>query len=266
MTGPSLGLDPRTHAYRDDVADMALAGKILAHYYAIPKIKSIVVPVADLYKEQAKDAELGSQLFHGERFAVVDMTDGWSWGYGLHDHYVGYLQTEALGDEVDATHIVTAPRLDISGIGELPMGSRITAAQAEGHGDAARPIGETAPDAVAIAEAFLDAPYLWGGRTTAGIDCSGLVQLAWSLAGHDLPRDSDLQLDALTGDIPEGGDLKRGDIIFFPNHVGLMADAETLLHATQHHGKVVTEPLADVIARIAEEHDQVVTGRKRIGS
>ncbi len=217
LEGRSLGLDPRTHAYRDDVADMALAGKVLAHYYAIPNIRGVAAPMADLYKQPDEESELGSQLLFGHRFAVVDMTDGWSWGYGLDDRYVGYVRTSNLGEPTEASHVVAALSATLDGIGDVPMGSLLTAKQAAGLGDAALEIGDTLPDPVATAEKFADTPYLWGGRTSAGIDCSGLVQIAWAMAGHQLPRDSDLQLAALDTDIAEGDALQRGDIVFFPN-------------------------------------------------
>lgn len=263
LSGRSPELDRRTNAYRDDVADLSLAGKVLAHYYAVPMHRSITVASANLFEEQSLDAQLGSQLLFGEAFAVVDMTDGWSWGFGLHDHYVGYLETAALGAPSPASHIVIEHGVEIDGIGEIPLASRVTDDIAASLGKAARPLHAVSGDPLAIAESFVGSPYLWGGRTRAGIDCSGLVQVAFALAGHGLPRDSDQQLEAIDNDVAEQ-EMRRGDIVFFPDHVGLLADSETLLHATRHHGAVVAEPLTDVVARISDEHERPIIGLKRI--
>lgn len=228
LAGRSAKLDRRVNAYRSDIADIALADRVFAPYYAVPVVRETVADVADLYKSPSDDSELGSQLLQGETFAVLDSVDGWSWGYATRDHYVGYVRDSALGGIAEPAPVA---------------------------GDA---------DMTSAAETLLDAPYLWGGRSPAGIDCSGLVQFALAAAGIGAPRDSDLQLETLGADIAESENLQRGDLIFFPDHVGIMADAERLIHATCHWGKVVIEPLADVVARIAVEHPVPVIGRRRI--
>lgn len=154
-----------------------------------------------------------SQLLPGETFSVVETSGGWAWGYSDHDKYVGYVDARAL----------RAPA-------EPP----------------ANP--EAATDAAAIAESFLDMPYLWGGRGIAGIDCSGLVQIAYGRTGIALPRDSDQQAALGTTDLP--AELQRGDLIFFPDHVAMMTGPADAVHANGHHMRVVTEPLADIISRI----------------
>lgn len=150
-----------------------------------------------------------SELLSGEAFMLLDISGGWAWGYCGHDHYVGYVEASALGDAAPAAPLEAA-------------------------------------DAVAAAETFLDMTYLLGGRGGAGIDCSGLVQRSLAAIGTPAPRDSDMQV-ALGAEI--AGDLKRGDLISFIGHIGLMMDSERLIHATGHHGKVVIEPLAEVAAR-----------------
>lgn len=279
LSGRSERLDPRVNAYRADLADMALAGRIFAHYYAFPARRACIAAHAPLHAEPDRNATMTSELLFGETFAVIDRSTAWAWGYCEHDHYVGYLPAEALGEASqpgtamlsDDVDVHEAPDSGSAVIASLPMGARIDATAQDGWietplGFVAEASVITAPqtDPVAVAERLIDAPYVWGGRTRSGIDCSGLVQIAFGQCGIDLPRDSDLQMAASGADLPDDADLQRADIVFFPNHVGLMTDRETLLHATHHHGKVVTEPLAHVVARIAAEHEVPILTRKRI--
>lgn len=152
-----------------------------------------------------------SELLAGEWFDVLDTRDGWAWGWCAHDHYVGYMHAASLGE---------APRHH-----ESP-----------------------ASDPVEAALRFLDMPYLLGGRGGAGIDCSGLVQRAFAAVGVSLPRDSDMQ-QALRAPLAADAPLRRGDLIGFPGHVGLMLDGEMLVHATAHWGRALIEPLGDVAGR-----------------
>ena len=144
-------------------------------------------------------------------------------------------------------------------------GDTLTGPQGSVPASAVAPLYAVADDPVATAEAMLDTPYLWGGRSNEGIDCSGLMQTMLARGGLDAPRDSDLQLAGLSGDISLSAPYQRGDIIYFVDHVGVMVDDATLLHATRHAGKVVKEPLATVVARIeGEGHAPAIVGRKRI--
>lgn len=166
----------------------------------------------------------------GECFMLLDESGGWAWGYSKHDHYVGYVHADAL------TNTATSAA-------KLPM-----------------------QDIVEAARTFLDRPYLWGGRGGRGIDCSGLVQRSLAAAGVAVPRDSDMQMAVLGSDLPEGVPLQRGDLVFFPGHVGIMVDAHDIIHATQHFGRTVIEPLADVVSRIGEHNDEPVIARRRVAS
>ncbi len=202
----------------------------------------------------------------GESFAVVDLSGAWAWGYSLHDGYVGYLDTAALGAFVPPTHIVSSPAALLFAdrsikspvVDRLPMGARLVATgeddsfvqTASGfvHRRHLVPIGLVEPDYVEVAGRLAGVPYLWGGRSGNGIDCSGLVQLALGFAGIACPRDSDQQR-TLGSAVPDGEPLQRGDLVFLPGHVGIMANPIHLLHANAFWMSVVSEPLADVLAR-----------------
>ena len=216
-----------------------------------------------------------SQLTFGEPFAVVDQSGDWAWGYGLHDRYVGYVAADALGADRVSTHYVAtaaAPIFTTADIKSpvaytLSIGARISGEQADAfiatpdgfiHQRHVRAIDDPETDVVAITERLLGAPYLWGGRGDGGVDCSGLVQRAFGLAGIAVPRDSDQQA-AIGREIAEGEQLARGDIILFRGHVGLMVDTNRLIHANAHWMAVTIEPLETVVARGA-----AIIARRRI--
>jgi hypothetical protein len=244
---------------------------VFAPHYALPLPHGCVVASTPVRGSPSSDATAVSELLHGEEFAVVDSSGGWAWGYSSHDNYVGYVAVDALGPLVAMTHVVATPAaLVFSGpsikspvVERLPMGVRLAAIGVEDaflvldHGFVHRrhvaPIAEQAVDFVEVASRLIGVPYRWGGRSGDGIDCSGLVQLALGFTGTNVPRDSDQQ--AMLGDaIAEGTPLRRGDLVFLPGHVGIMADATHLLHANAHWMRVVTEPLSDVLARQPEGH------------
>jgi cell wall-associated NlpC family hydrolase len=271
--------DPRLNAYRPDLADARLAGKVEAARFVEGERRRVVAPAAPLKRRPADDAPLDSEVFRGEAFTVLEDTDeGWSWGQLETDGYVGYVPGAALG-AVDPrpTHRVTAlrtflfpgPDLKLPHQGFLTIGARLAlAGTAETRGTAYAMIAGAggavaarhvepldappANDFVAVAERFLGVPYLWGGRTSLGVDCSSLVQLALMVAGKPAPRDSDLQ-EAMLGSEVEGATeapLKRGDLVFWPGHVGIMIDGEYMIHASGHHMEVAIEPLKVAMERI----------------
>lgn len=284
LAGTSQVYDPRVVAIRPDLADIAVAGQYFAPHYAAPMMRSGVLPAASLRASPSLEAEQTSELLFGEGFALLDLTGGWAWGYSLPDHYVGYLAAEALGAPIAPTHRVTAaeailhsaPDAASGGSAILPRGALVMGEEqgewlATPHGFLPRAAlveaDDRDDDPAGIAEALVGAPYLWGGRTAKGIDCSGLVQLAWSAAGVPLPRDSDLQFAALGPDrAVDPAALARGDLVFFPGHVGIMTDPETIVHASRHWGAVKAEPLADLVARVAaEDKDPPIIGARRPG-
>jgi hypothetical protein len=283
LTGTSQAFDPRVVAIRPDLADIAVAGTHFAPHYAAPMMRSGVLPAASLRASPSVDADQTSELLFGEGFALLDLTGGWAWGYSLADHYVGYLAAEALGAPIAPTHRVemieamlhSDPDAASGGPAVLPRGALVMGEPegewlATSHGylplAALVEVGMHEDDPAELAEQMIGAPYVWGGRTAKGIDCSGLVQLVWAAAGVQLPRDSDLQLASLGPDKDiDPAQLERGDLVFFPGHVGIMADHQTIVHASRRWMAVNSEPLADVIARSAAKgHDVPVTGYKRL--
>lgn len=275
LSGPSVILDPRIHAVRRDIADISLADRVFAPHYAAPETCACAAVSAMLRGTPDDNAVAVSQLVLGESFAIVDQSGGWAWGYGLHDRYVGYLRADALGPTGLATHVISAaeaPLFDRADIkapvrGGLPIGARVVGredgdfiAVAGGfvHQRHALAIDAAEPDPVVVAERLLGAPYVWGARGADGVDCSGLVQRALGLAGIVAPRDSDQQR-TLGSEIADGDQLRRGDIILFEGHVGLMVDESRLIHANAHWMAVTIEPLATVMAR-----GNAVVARRRL--
>ena len=262
------------HAVRRDIADIALAEWIFAPHYARADHQTLASLSAMLLTRPSHSAEASSQLLHGEGFAVLDISGGWAWGYCAHDHYVGYLPTEALKPRQDTSHVVSAreapifdaPSIKAPVVGTLTLGARLAGAidndfvGSETGFVHRRHVAPLPADPVAIAKRLIDSPYLWGGRGAGGIDCSGLIQLAHELAGIRCPRDSDQQREGLGRLLDDSAPLMRGDLVFFPGHVGLMVDEGRMIHANAFWMAVTIEPLADVMAR----SDHPVLARRRL--
>lgn len=282
LSGRSVKLDKRIHAVRGDLADLSLAGTLFAPHYARAVAMLCDAPGTMVHQAPSFHATAVTQLLRGETFYLLDVTGEWAWGFCGHDGYVGYVPRvwlEAPAEE--SSHIVTAPSAPVFTAPDIkaeifqfwPAGARF-AGIAEGdfiatdlgyihrrHADA---IGGTESDWAAVAQRFTGMPYVWGGRGHGGIDCSGLVQVALARCGYSAPRDTDMQRDGIGEPMAEGEPLRRGDLVFFPGHVGIMADGEHLIHANAHWMAVVTEPLADVVARLAESVEQPILARRRI--
>ncbi len=263
--------DPRITAARPDLADVALAGKLVRPHYAEAVIREVAVVRTPLLAEPRGEAEALSELLLGERFAVLDLAAGWAWGQGLHDGHVGYVEALALAAPAPGErHVVgpsdgllfRAPTIKAAVAAWIPAGSElslkpapepfleVTAGPFAGNFlhrlHAAAPSG----DWVTIAEGFRGTPYRWGGRTRAGIDCSGLLQIAGKIAGRTPRRDSDLQFAEAGRDVTLA-EAARGDVVWWPGHIGVMTSPTDLLHATAHAMTTLTEPLERVAARIA---------------
>jgi len=275
-------LDPRLNPYRKDIAAAHLRGQVQVAHFLEGTTYEVVEPLADLRRDPAHEAALDTQALKGERVTVYEMSEeGWAWGQLESDGYVGYLSANALGPAGPATtHRVCVPRtfgfpaanIKLPPMIALPMGASIAISRTtdtfaiDGYGwhyplGHVAPIGAKHDDFVAIAEMFADVPYLWGGKSSLGIDCSGLVQLALNTAGQPCPRDTYMQESAV-GSAIALADLRRGDLVFWKGHVAIACDAETLIHANAHHMMVVSEPAAEAIARISAAGSEVTSVRR----
>ncbi|CAN7172031.1 NlpC/P60 family protein [Rhizobium sp. LjRoot30] len=266
--------DRRLHAFRPDLAEQDLEGRVEATRFVRGDTARIATPVVALRPRPDAAAGIDTELLLGEEVTVFDRADGWAWAKAGEDGYVGYLPEAALATEVPApTHRIAVPRSFVYPRAELrspvvkalSMGSRISViGEEETRGtryfllaDGGAVIAahclpvETVldTDPVTIALRFLETPYLWGGRSGFGLDCSGLVQLSLMMAGRKVPRDTDMQAAFPAEDL-ERHDLRRGDLVFWKGHVGFMEDEATLLHANGHTMTVARENFDKAVERI----------------
>jgi len=273
--------DPRTTPSNGRVAHASLEGEVEAESFVEGTWMTVQQPIANLSPNPGGDRS--SQLLFGERFLVLDVQDGQAFGQTERDGYVGWIGSSALTQAPEASHWVIAPathlypKPDFKTRAEVALffGSAVNVTSERqgfhriqtGHyvpRQHLMPIAARFDDPVGVADLFLGTPYLWGGTSRWGLDCSGLTQLAFIACGTTCPRDSDQQAAALGEDIAEGETLQRGDLVFWKGHVGLMADDTMLLHANAHHMSVAYEPLPDAVARIEAAGDGPVTARKRV--
>jgi len=265
-----MTLDPRTNAFRPDLAAKHLQGRVEARHFVDGVKHQVIEPIADLRREPAHEAPLDTQALFGDIVTVYETSDeGWCWGQLENDGYVGYLSANALGPVGPApTHRVAVPRtfgfpganIKLPPMMALPMGATLPIVKQterfalNGFGwhfplTHVMPLSAKAPDFVAVAETLLAAPYLWGGKSSLGIDCSGLVQIALQAAGMPCPRDTYMQ-EAALGQASSLDALRRGDLIFWKGHVAIARDGATIVHANAHHMMVAIEPVAEALARI----------------
>jgi cell wall-associated NlpC family hydrolase len=266
--------DPRTHAYRADLAADVLRGMVSAPRYVKGEPRVVVQSAAPLWSSPDASKGWASQVLYGTPVRVYEERDGWAWAQVVRDGYVGYVRADALASEFEpATHRVRAPGTfvyaapDAKAQPGLHLSLEALLRVAEVGPGFARLAGggfvpvqhivdvdAFAPDFVAVAERFAGTPYVWGGKTRMGLDCSGLVQVAMHAAGRDCPRDSDMQMAELGTPVEVRSDLaglQRGDLVFWNGHVGIMTGPSTLLHANAYHMAVTAEPFPGAVNRIA---------------
>ncbi len=277
--------DPRLTPARGDIAAKHLEGKVEAARFVEGETFEIADAMAPLRLGPSADAEQATQALKGERAIIYDRSgEGWAWGQLKADGYVGWLPDAALARlGATPTHKVTAlrtlafpgPSIKLPPSDALMMESRITVTREDGMFAVTREgwfvpkihlagLDVHAPDFVAVAERFVGTPYLWGGKSSLGIDCSGLVQLSLQASGKQCPRDSDMQQSQLGRelDAAEARQLQRGDLIFWKGHVAIARDAATIVHANAFHMATVIESTSEAFARIAAAGSAVVAIRR----
>ncbi len=272
-------LDPRLNAYRPDLADISLEGRVTAERFTAGRPAQVARGVAALRRAPSAEAPQDTQLLSGEEVAVFDEAEGWAWMQNATDGYVGYVESAALGAAAGApshnvkvlrSFLFPGPDLKLPPLDALTMTGRVAVTGTEGaysqvafggqqgwiYSRHLAAEGEIEPDFVATALQFLGVPYLWGGKASGGLDCSGLVQVALVRAGLPCPRDSGTQaanLGAAVAWEPGRRELRRGDLIYFPGHAAIALDARDVVSANAHAMMVSIEPLADLEARVKEE-------------
>ncbi len=278
-------LDRRLNVIRPDLADAKLEGRIQAERFITGEPAQVALPVVGLRPKPEMVSGIDTELLLGEAIRVFDRADGWAFVQAEADGYVGYMPQVAIGAVEVATHTVIAPRTFLYPAAELrkppvaafSMGSRLTFVgeeekrgtrylmTAKGEGVIAAhclPVDRfVCDDYVSVALRFLETPYLWGGRSGFGIDCSGLVQLSMAMTGKFALRDTDMQVKSLGTEI-EREELRRGDLVFWKGHVGIMEDETTLLHANGHTMNVARENLDEAIQRIGWLYDRPTAYRR----
>jgi cell wall-associated NlpC family hydrolase len=281
-----LNFDKRLTPARPDLAAEHLREQIEAEAYAPGRRMQVRVSHVNVQRLPSDDAPTDTQALHGETLIAYEERAGWCWVQLDRDRYVGYVCAEALTEnitkashQVSARHtmIYAAPDIKSPPLDALPFGAEvhIVAADAQFSQTEAgfifsrhlAPVSHPLVEFVGLAEMFLHTPYLWGGKTDMGIDCSGLVQVALGAAGVAAPRDTDMMEAALGRPVAvdEGlRGLRRGDLVFWRGHVGIMQSKDMLLHANAHFMMVTSEPLIVARDRIRKNASSEITSVRRV--
>jgi hypothetical protein len=289
----SMTFDPRVTPARPDLAAQHLQGRVAAARFVTGTEFEVRDAQAPVRRQPSPEAPLDTEVLHGERVTIYDDNgEGWSWGQLASDGYVGWIPTNALtppgpppSHRVAALRTLVFPVRSIKAppVGALPLGSRVAVSAtlppgknkegadltdlASGFCVPTRhlaPLDCTEPDFVAVAERFIGAPYLWGGKTSLGLDCSALVQTALIACGIGCPRDSDMQERALAAPLPKDDPAawRRGDLLFWKGHVAIVRDGDTIVHANAFHMAVAIEPTRDALHRIADAGSPLVSVKR----
>ncbi len=281
-------LDPRRNVFRSDLAAESLYGKVSVPRYVRGSTAQVSRPATPVFREPDASSSIDTEALFGEIVTVYDERAGWAWVQLACDGYVGYVPASTLKRPADepthrvralGTFIYPAPNIKAPPLMHLSMNARLCVSESDEqfcalkHGGfvVARHVAEQGRherDFVEIAERFVGTPYLWGGRSRIGLDCSGLVQVALAAAGFRVPRDTDMQQAEIGSyvDIPEGLEgLQRGDLVFWQGHVGILVDSVMLVHANAHHMMVTTETLPEAAGRVAKSNGNIIAIKRLRG-
>ena len=275
MTAP----DKRLNAYRPDIADARLRGLVEAESFAEGRLLQVIDPLVSVRREPRAGAMQLTEALLGETLRVFDEREGWAFVQLARDGYVGYVAAGALSSDiwtsthrvaVPSTFMYPAPNLKTQPVIAITLNAAVAVTGGDQHfaglsngrfvyASHLKPLSEVEPDFVAVAQRFLHVPYYWGGKSVRGLDCSGLVQLSLEACGVACPRDSDMQEERLGHHlhINDLDGLKRGDLVYWNAHTGIMTDERTLLHVNGHHMLTVAEPLREAVERIAASGSQI---------
>jgi Bacterial dipeptidyl-peptidase Sh3 domain/NlpC/P60 family len=276
-----VSVDPRITPARGDLAAKHLEGKVTAARFVTGEEREVIDAQAPVRSEPAPDAPLVTEALMGERVTIYEFNDeGWAWGQLADDGYVGWLPANALlAPRATPTHRVTAlrtlafpgPSIKLPPVVAPPLGARLTVLREQDRFAVSpagflparhlAPLDHHEPDFVAVAERFLGVPYLWGGKTNYGLDCSGLVQVALNACGIPCPRDADM-IERQMGHAIDITQARRGDLVFWKGHMAIVRDEASIVHANAFHMAVAIEPIAEAIARIAASDGPVSSVRR----
>ena len=278
-----MEFDKRVTAARFDLAAAHLEGQVYAGRYVQGRAAQVARGVVGLHDAPTDGAGLHTQLLFGEGFTIYDEKFGWVWGQAALDNYVGYARADSFIAPLAPTHRVISRSTPLFHAAEvrkgardmLPMNAKVAIledgkpfakAAKGGHVFAGHlaALDSHVSDWVSVAEQFVGVPYLWGGKTAAGFDCSGLVQTALEAGGIKSPRDTDMMESALGDSVPSDAPLRRGDLIFWKGHVGVMLDGTRIVHANGYFMQVSVEPFALVRDRTQANENLPVRSIKRL--